>query len=393
MSKVICMASAKGGVGKTVLTAAFSAQLAALGKRVLAVDIDAATIGLTFLCIDDVNAVAPSDQNTHYGLFELGHRSGDGDSPTPTRRKPHIVKSKAGFFLLPAAYDVKSTEYVDVGSYKESLQEILPELRSEYQYIFLDAQAGSDSFARAGWRREISDLVVIVSEADSLSANGVHRLLGLFPDDLSYSRTRVLLNRVLPEYIGSRDKAPIVGRHLSPIPWSANVVHSYSDESIALGDQECIDFSLATMRTLRSLLGGEIGADLDKYITSRAIRSRDALKEDELAARSELPKKLSSPSGINVLWSVMIAAVAGVSVFLGAVTLGAGSLLNYLATMFGALALVVFVMLSRGILYNQVAKVDGLEDTIRDLRAVIESSDEDAIRARPVRPENPDSLD
>ena len=48
-ARVICFASAKGGSGKTVITATIGSFLAALGKRVLLIDTDAATNGLTLL--------------------------------------------------------------------------------------------------------------------------------------------------------------------------------------------------------------------------------------------------------------------------------------------------------------------------------------------------------
>ena len=50
-ANVICFASAKGGAGKTVVTATVGTFLAALGKRVLIIDTDAATNGLTLFYI------------------------------------------------------------------------------------------------------------------------------------------------------------------------------------------------------------------------------------------------------------------------------------------------------------------------------------------------------
>ena len=55
MAKIYCLASAKGGSGKTVLCASFAAFLTELGKKVLMVDLDAATNGLTLLYLNEVN--------------------------------------------------------------------------------------------------------------------------------------------------------------------------------------------------------------------------------------------------------------------------------------------------------------------------------------------------
>ncbi len=54
MAKVICMSSAKGGSGKTVLCATFATALTSLGKRVLIVDSDASTNGLTLMYLKEV---------------------------------------------------------------------------------------------------------------------------------------------------------------------------------------------------------------------------------------------------------------------------------------------------------------------------------------------------
>ena len=72
-AKVICMASAKGGSGKTVLTATFSAFLVALGKRVAMIDTDAATNGLTLMFLKETKTqseVALSQGRTAKGIYE-----------------------------------------------------------------------------------------------------------------------------------------------------------------------------------------------------------------------------------------------------------------------------------------------------------------------------------
>ena len=55
-SKVYCFASAKGGSGKTVLTANIASFLTEIGKKCLIIDADAATHGMTLLYIVEVSA-------------------------------------------------------------------------------------------------------------------------------------------------------------------------------------------------------------------------------------------------------------------------------------------------------------------------------------------------
>lgn len=79
--------------------------------------------------------------------------------------------------------------------FEESLRNALKQCREDFDYIFLDAQAGADSFAKVSMTRGISDEVVIVSEFDRVSAADVERLKGLLPKVLYFDRTWVLLNK------------------------------------------------------------------------------------------------------------------------------------------------------------------------------------------------------
>jgi cellulose biosynthesis protein BcsQ len=48
-ARIICLASAKGGSGKTVIASAFAQVLSGLNKKVLLIDTDGATNGLTLV--------------------------------------------------------------------------------------------------------------------------------------------------------------------------------------------------------------------------------------------------------------------------------------------------------------------------------------------------------
>src|SRR6185503_9629757 len=102
-AKVICMASAKGGSGKTVLTATFGAFLVALGKRVLVIDADAATNGLSLMFLKEAMLqaeIAVSEGRIPRGIFE-GISQGI---------PPEVVKTSLGVDLIPATYSFKNTE-------------------------------------------------------------------------------------------------------------------------------------------------------------------------------------------------------------------------------------------------------------------------------------------
>jgi cellulose biosynthesis protein BcsQ len=283
---VICMASAKGGSGKTVLTATFSAFLAALGKRVLMIDTDAATNGLSLMFLKEVmmqSDVALSQRRRARGIY-------DESSKTD---QPEIVKTPIGAHLIPATYRFINTEGVPVSQFEASLQEILLLLTTDYDFIFLDAQAGADPIAHISMSQKYSDQVVIVSEYDPLSAAGVERLKGLFREDLTYVRTWILLNKMLPDFVQSFSDFMEVAKYASPIPWDADVVRAYARRRLALDLERGNEFTLALVQTLRSILGDEVGADLDKWLSSRIAALRAPVETQYADAEHELEALIS----------------------------------------------------------------------------------------------------
>jgi cellulose biosynthesis protein BcsQ len=270
MGLVICMASVKGGSGKTVLSATFGAVLAAAGKKVLLVDTDAATNGLSLLYLDETltaRAVAEDRGDPPIiGVYELGdYEDVDyGLVPLPT-----------GVWLLPATVGFFNTEAASSERYATQLSIALGAWRDAFDYIVLDAQAGSDIYAAISMAS--ADRVVIVSEYDPLSAAGVERLKALYPVELSYERTWVLLNKMLPELVQSYSDFMEVARYLRPVPWDAAVVRAYSRRSLALDLRFGNEHTAAVIGTLRSLLPPAQEEELKRWVGERAAEIREPL--------------------------------------------------------------------------------------------------------------------
>jgi cellulose biosynthesis protein BcsQ len=263
-AQVICIASPKGGAGKTVLTATFGAFLVALGKRVLLVDTDAATNGLTLLYLREVMDHREAEQQeAPAGVYD------------PPELSVSAIPLATGADLVPATYRLVNTEDVPIEDLRSRLTSLIAITRPQYDFIFLDAQAGSDPVASLSMSREISDTVVIVSEYDPLSAAGVERLKALFRDDLSYERTWVLLNKMLPEFVRTFSDFLELARYLSPIPWDANVVRAYSRRSLAIDLEHGNDYTLAITQTLRTLLGPGTEERIDDWLAERATTLRE----------------------------------------------------------------------------------------------------------------------
>jgi MinD-like ATPase involved in chromosome partitioning or flagellar assembly len=280
-AKVFCMASPKGGSGKTVLTATFGTFLQSLGKKVLVVDTDAATNGLTLLYLKEVMVHADSviaQGKKPLGIYEI----------PSSWKEPDIVVLANGMNLIPATYEFANTEAKSLEGYRSTLANATRSLRASYDYIFLDAQAGSDLFAHAALDRQISDEVIIVSEYDPMSAAGVERLKGLFREDLTYGRIWMLLNKMLPEFVQSFSDFLEVAKYLNPIPWDSDVVRSYARRKLALNLDETNEFTLAITRTLRTLLGDEIRDDIDSWLKERQMAIRAPIEQRYQDTEKEL---------------------------------------------------------------------------------------------------------
>lgn len=280
-ARIICMASAKGGSGKTSIVASFGAFLAAIGKKVLLIDTDAATNGLSFLYLKEIlafNQKCKSESSEAKGVYDFEENCED--------IKVVALPTKAD--LLPATFNFKNTENVSSTQYEKSLKSIVTKMATEYDYIFLDAQAGSDIFAQIAMNSKISDEVVIVSEYDPMSAAGIERLKGLMRDELTYIRTSILLNKMLPDFVKSFNDFMEIAKYLSPIPWSKDVVLAYARRNLALDVEKGNEFTLSIMQTLKGLLGEEISQDIKKWSKEKESIVREPLETQYQDAEKEL---------------------------------------------------------------------------------------------------------
>ena len=285
-AKVYCLASAKGGSGKTIIAASLAGFLSRVGKKCAIVDCDAATHGMTLLYVVEVAARSGDDKR---GVFDLAYAPNGNDSIADS-----IVKLNNGVDLMPATYRFSSRLDPEKDIQADVLPRVVEVMRPNYDIIFLDAQAGSDRYSRLSMNRSLSDEVIIVSEYDPLSAAGVDRLKRLADEDLDYDRTWILLNKMLPEFVETFSEFLSVAQYLPPIPWNAEVVRSYAERKTALDLERGNEYTLAIKRTIEALLGDYIRNDLDAWAEERADALKAPLDEQCQRAESELELALSA---------------------------------------------------------------------------------------------------
>lgn len=276
-SKVICMASPKGGSGKTIITANFSTFLSKINKKCLIIDCDLATHGLSLLYLNQIN--------NHIANLEKKDLSGIFDNVEIKKRD--IISLDKNLDFLPATYTFGLIEE-DEKNFYEKLKTLLSKVEMEYDYIFLDAQAGSDLISRVAMKKEISDEVIIVSEYDPLSAAGIERLKSVLSGELEHTRTWILLNKMLPEFVEKFSDFLSVARYLSPIPWTSEVVKAYSRKQLAIDTKYGNEYTLSIIQSLKTLLGGKISNEIDKWAEKKASNIREPLEIQYDDAEKEL---------------------------------------------------------------------------------------------------------
>jgi cellulose biosynthesis protein BcsQ len=285
-AKVICFVSAKGGTGKTTTSASFAKLLAALGKDVLLIDMDAATNGLTLFFLDKliIEKLKLLDEGTKpLGMLEVSDTN-----------KPQLFSLDNRINFIPATYELKQTKcLVDENNFSNLIPKILDEHKSNYNYIIIDTQAGIESCTEKVIKN--SDIIIIVSEYDPISAEGVERFKRLFWAALAQKEVWILINKILPEFSNSFGQISKslesfweMAKYLSPIPWDADVVRALAHRKLAVDTEKGNAYTLAIMNTISSLLGDEIKEEIAKWKQEKEDLIKEPVRTQLAAIESKI---------------------------------------------------------------------------------------------------------
>ncbi len=126
MTRVICVANNKGGVGKTNVSVNLPVFLAALGKKVLLVDFD-----------HQANATFSLGINPRKLPLSIYHALTGQITPSAVIRKTQFF----GYELLPASPDLAgaTVELVNLEDREFKLRQILEKIKDSYDFIIIDS--------------------------------------------------------------------------------------------------------------------------------------------------------------------------------------------------------------------------------------------------------------
>jgi len=297
LGTVLSFISAKGGVGKTVTVASIGSLLADLGKRVMMVDLDANTNGLTLLNLQHVVAGkspsrAPSgrERPALQGFFTACQ---SGTPPDPLLLRDNL-------YIVPASYTMEPALVPTESEIDKTLSLLLEQNRTDFDYIILDNQAGLNICATEAIK--VSDINVIVSEYDPVSAEGVERMRYSLRDTLLYNKTWILVNKVLPEFASAVGDSMKIFRYASPIPWDIDVVRAFVARKVALDTENGNLFTAAIMRATTSLLGEDIRHEIAAWTQSRGESFRKSTKERKAQADLRLRAVIEAEEDAERRW-------------------------------------------------------------------------------------------
>ena len=177
MSTAVVVTSGKGGTGKTSLTGGVSSCLAALGRRVLCIDMDIGlrnldiSLGLTDRALMDFTDVL------------------EGRCSLKRAAVPHpVIKN---LYLLTAPLTLSP------GISEERMKAFLRTAREQYDYILMDSPAGmGEGFRLAACG---ADRGIVVSTTDTSALRDAQRVVSLLSRQLP--SIHLVVNRVQPKLL------------------------------------------------------------------------------------------------------------------------------------------------------------------------------------------------
>ncbi len=312
-ANVTAFISAKGGSGKTTTASALGTFLSLMGETVVLVDTDASTNGMTLLYMQQLLGHKKSSDFTQNGLFDC-----------PESSVPDSILISDRLILVPATFSMADTDAVDPAAFYKNLKKVI-ELYGNVDHIILDAQAGSDNFARIS--TQAADDVVIVSEYDPLSAQGTERLKMLFGNTFDASRTWTLFNKILPDFASLIGDGLAVAKYLPPIPWDADVVRALVRRDLALDIDEPNAYTLSIASISNSLYGDSVGHAIQEWKKRVFKENVDPLSNRIKILTREIDEELQAARKKRLRRNLESNIVAASAAVIGAVV-AAATLLN-----------------------------------------------------------------
>jgi cellulose biosynthesis protein BcsQ len=276
---VMAFVSAKGGSGKTLLTATAAYLLARAGKRVLLVDTDFSTRGLTLYLM------GPASRERHLVVRPTNCLSASlfDRLPVDSIEPRRIPRKDLSFDLILSSFQAWTSNKPDdriVGdfadqdsgsNYFKCLDDLLKHFRTNYDYILVDTRGGYDFTSAAP--ALLCDEYVVVLEADQIS---VAQVYGLKEGIESWGR-RYEVRPALSGFIINKATFTLEtrsfpdtlfnlygGAHFGTIPLDSEAVRAYQIRDIPTDSRPDSDFAFHSYGALERVFSPSLNWDKDE---------------------------------------------------------------------------------------------------------------------------------
>lgn len=172
MTRLICVASGKGGVGKTTLVSNLAAAITKLDKKVMVIDGNVTTPNIGF------HLDMPLAQVTLHDVMRGRARIRDA-----------VYRHEAGFYVLPAGISFDEMKGVDPAT----LSEVVANLDGTMDMIILDSAAGLGREAQSAM--DATNEIILVTNPDLPSVADALKTMKIARNK-GKEITGVILNRV-----------------------------------------------------------------------------------------------------------------------------------------------------------------------------------------------------
>jgi septum site-determining protein MinD len=158
LARVIVITSGKGGVGKTTTAAAFAAGLAREGNKTVVIDFD---VGLR-----NLDLIMGCERRVVFDFIDVINGT--------ARLNQALIRDKRveGLYVLP------TSQTRDKDALKmEGVEQVMGELRRDFDYVVCDSPAGIEHGAQAAMY--LADEAVVVTNPEVSSVRDSDRMIGL----------------------------------------------------------------------------------------------------------------------------------------------------------------------------------------------------------------------
>ncbi len=182
--RVIVITSGKGGVGKTTTNANIGTALARAGKKVVMIDTD--------LGLRNLDLLLGLENRIVYTIVDVVEER--------CKLKQALVKDKKNpnLCLLAAAQTRDKTAVTE-----EQLRDICEKLKKDFDFILVDCPAGIEQ----GFQNAVAGAseAIVVTTPEMSAVRDADRIIGLLEAKEEIKSYKLLLNRVRPNLIESKD--------------------------------------------------------------------------------------------------------------------------------------------------------------------------------------------